>query len=116
MDTSAPHIRTVLPSSIKLALLPPVLFVGGFGLAVLGLMSWSLGIFELGELVWYAGGLLAFVGLPIGIWAARSRHAADHRLAIWIGLLGNILVAPLGVLMLRHLVEQWLLHGPVWPI
>ena len=116
MDTTAPHIRTPLPGYIKLALLPPVLFVSGFGLAVLGLVSWSLGLFELGEVVWYAGGLLAFVGLPIGIWAVRSRHAADHRLAIWTGLVGNIVVAPLGALMLHHLVQQWLLYGPVWPI
>jgi len=116
MDTTAPHTSTPLPGYIKLALWTPLIFIGGFGVAVAGLMMWSFPIFELGALIWYAGGLLAFAGLPIGIWAALSRHAADHKLAIWCGLLGNILVVPLAALMLRHLVQEWLLYGPHWPV
>ena len=116
MDTTARHIRTPLPGYIMLALLPPVLFVGRFCLVVIGFMTWSVPIFELGELVWDTGALLTFVGLPIAMCALRSRRAADHQLAISIALMGNIVLVPPAALSLRHLVEQWLLYGPSWPV
>src|SRR6516164_5345433 len=75
MDTTAPHIRTPVPGYIKLALLPPVLFVGRFCLVVIGFMTWSVPIFELGELVWDTGASLTFIGLPIAMCALRSRRA-----------------------------------------
>ena len=87
METT--HRRKPLSTGVKFALWPPGLVFVGSGVFLFAVASWNTGLAMLGLITLASGALLAFVGLPLAIKAARSRKPGEPGVAIWLGLLGN---------------------------